>query len=130
MTEGAEGPQTDLLRLLEAVERGSVSAPAAAEQLGSMPFRDLGFARVYTHRELRQGAPQAVLAEGKAPEEIEAIVGAMLDADAGSVLVTRADAEARAAVLRAAADAVEDPRARLAWVARGAPAPCGSVVVV
>jgi NCAIR mutase (PurE)-related protein len=130
VTQGAAGPQTDLLRLLEAVERGSVSAPDALEQLGSMPFRDLGFARIDTHRELRQGAPEAVLAEGKTPEEVEAIVGAMLEADTGSVLVTRADADARAAVRRAAPDAEEDPRARLAWVRRGVPAACGQVVVV
>lgn len=130
VTRGAAGPQTDLLRLLEAVERGSVSAPEALDALGTMPFRDLGFARVDTHRELRQGAPEAVLAEGKAPEEIEAIVRAMVDADAASVLVTRADADARAAVRRAAPDAGEDPRARLAWVRRRVPAACGQVVVV
>ena len=55
------------------------------------PFRDLGFARVDTHREQRQGAPEAILAEGKTPEEIEAIARALLESDAGSVLVTRAD---------------------------------------
>ena len=82
------------------------------------PFRDLGFARVDTHRELRQGAPEAILAEGKTPEEIEAIARALLESDAGSVLVTRADDAARAALRRVAPDAEEDARARLAWVAR------------
>jgi pyridinium-3,5-biscarboxylic acid mononucleotide synthase len=51
---------------------------------------------VDTHRELRQGAPEAVLAEGKAPEEIERIVAALLGAGAGSVMVTRAEEAARA----------------------------------
>jgi hypothetical protein len=46
------------------------------------------------------------------------------------VLVTRADAEARAAVRRAAGDAEEHPRARLAWVARSLPATCGRVTIV
>ena len=50
------------------------------------PFRDLGFARVDTHREPRQGAPEAIFAEGKTPEEIEAIARALLESDAGSVL--------------------------------------------
>ena len=40
------------------------------------PFRDLGFARVDTHREQRQGAPEAILAEGKTPDEVEAIARA------------------------------------------------------
>ena len=94
------------------------------------PFRDLGFARVDTHRELRQGAPEAILAEGKTPGEVEAIARALLDSDAGSVLVTRADAAAREALRRVAPDAEEDERARLAWVARDVPATRGLVTIV
>jgi len=63
-------------------------------------FRDLGFARVDTDREARQGAPEAIVAEGKTPEEISAIATALLEAGSGSVLVTRADKAAREAVLR------------------------------
>jgi pyridinium-3,5-biscarboxylic acid mononucleotide synthase len=120
----------ELLGLLEAVGAGEVAPAAALERLAQLPFRDLGFARVDTHRELRQEAPEAVLAEGKTPDEVEAIVRAMLDGGVGSVLVTRADALARAAVRRAAPDAVEDERARLAWVARRVPEPAGHVAIV
>jgi pyridinium-3,5-biscarboxylic acid mononucleotide synthase len=119
-----------MLELLAAVEAGEVSASAAFEQLGSLPYDDLGFARVDTHRELRQGAPEAVLGEGKTPAEIEAIVRSLLEGGAGSVLVTRADAEARAAVKRVSADAQEHERARLAWIARSLPAVCGRVAIV
>ena len=120
----------DLLELLEAVARGDVAPADARARVADAPFRDLGFARVDTHRELRQGAPEAVLAEGKSPEEVEAIVRAMLAGDAGSVMVTRADDAARAAVLRAAPEAHTDARARLAWIARRPPAPRGTVVIV
>jgi len=96
----------------------------------SATVRDLGFARIDTDRARRQGAPEAVLAEGKAPEEVEAIVAAMLADGAGTVLVTRADADARAAVRRAAPDAELDERARLAWVAREVPAARGRVTIV
>jgi NCAIR mutase (PurE)-related protein len=71
-----------------------------------------------------------VLAEGKSPDEVEAIVGAMVADGAGSVLVTRADADARAAVRRAAPEAEEDARARLAWVARDVPPVRGRVAIV
>jgi NCAIR mutase (PurE)-related protein len=54
----------------------------------------------------------------------------MLDGGAGSVLVTRAEAEARAAVREVVPDAHEDPRARLAWVARSVPGACGRVTIV
>jgi NCAIR mutase (PurE)-related protein len=120
----------DALELLEAVARGATTPAAALERLGAQPFRDLGFARVDTHRELRQGAPEAVLAEGKDPGEVAAIVRALLDADAGSVLVTRADAAARAAVREVVPEAEEDARARLSWVARRVPAARGAVAIV
>jgi NCAIR mutase (PurE)-related protein len=126
----ADGLRGDLLSLLEDVRRGDVDPAAALDRLAHLPYRDLGFARVDNHRELRQGAPEAVLGEGKEPAEIEAIVAAMLADGAGSVLVTRADAPARAAVRRAAPDALEDERARLAWVARGVPAARGAVAIV
>jgi NCAIR mutase (PurE)-related protein len=122
--------RAELLLLLEAIESGELEPAAALEQLASLPFRDLGFARVDTHRELRQQAPEAVLAEGKTPEEIEAIVTTMLESGVSSVLVTRADEPARAAVLRAAPDAQQDERARLAWVAGSIPPVCGQVVIV
>jgi pyridinium-3,5-biscarboxylic acid mononucleotide synthase len=93
-------------------------------------FRDLGFARVDTDRERRQGAPEGVLAEGKSPDEVEAIARALLESGAGSVMVTRADAGARAALRRAAPDADEDERARLAWVARDVPPVRGLVTIV
>lgn len=93
-------------------------------------FSDLGFARVDTSREARQGAPEAIVAEGKTPEEISAIATALLEAGSGSVLVTRADKAAREAVLALADDAVEDERARLAWIARGVPEAKGLVTIV
>jgi NCAIR mutase (PurE)-related protein len=127
---GAAGLRTDLLALLEAVRRGDTDPATALDRLGGLPFRDLGFARVDTHRELRQAAPEAVLGEGKTPEEVEAIAAALLDGGAGSVLVTRADAAARAALRRVAHDAEEDERARLAWVARNVPAARGLVTIV
>ena len=46
-------------------------------------FRDLGFARVDTDREARQGAPEGIMAEGKTPEEIAAIASALLEAGVG-----------------------------------------------
>ncbi len=117
-------------KLLDAVHAGTTAPDEALEQLSSLPYRDLGFARVDVHRELRQGAPEAVLAEGKTPEQVVGIVEAMLEGGAGSVLVTRASGEVREAVRGAVADAEEDERARCVWVARGVPEVRGLVVMV
>jgi NCAIR mutase (PurE)-related protein len=124
------GLRADTHQLLEAVRTGEVSIETALERLSALPFRDLGFARADLHRELRQGAPEAVLAEGKTPQQVAAIVAAMVEGGAGSVLVTRADEAARAAVREVAADAAEDARARLVWIARALPPVRGVVTIV
>ena len=120
----------DLRALLEGVQRGEVTPEHALEELAQLPFRDLGFARVDLHRELRQGAPEAVLAEGKTSVQVVEIVRALVDGGAGSVLVTRAEREVREAVRAAVAGAEEHELARLVWVARSVPEPRGFVAIV
>jgi NCAIR mutase (PurE)-related protein len=120
----------ELAELLAAVARGEVSPDEALDRFAGLPARDLVFARVDVHREVRQGAPEGVLADGKTPGQVTAIVSALLDAGAGSVLVTRASDEARAAVRALAPDAEEDERARAVWIARATPEPRGTVVMV
>src|SRR5205085_2931188 len=124
------GLREDLEELLEKVRRGELEPKRALDLLAQLPFRDLGFARADLHRELRQGAPEAVLAEGKTPEQVAAIARALLEGGAGSVLVTRADGAARRAVRELAADAQEHELARLAWIARAVPVARGTVAIV
>ena len=130
LSPAVTGLSATVLELLDAVRTGEVDPASGVERLARLPYDDLGFARVDLHRELRQHAPEAVLAEGKTPAEIAAIVAAMLDGGAASVMVTRADEAARAAVRSVAPDALEHARARVAWVERAIPAAVGLVVVV
>jgi len=124
------GLRDDLRDLLEGVRTGETSPDDALERLAELPYRDLGFARVDVHRELRQGAPEAVLAEGKTPEQVSQIFLALLEGGAGSVLATRADDDARAAVHDVVPEAEEDALARCVWVGRSVPEPRGLVAVV
>ena len=124
------GLRDDLRDLLEAVRAGTTSPDEALERLSELPYRDLGFARVDLHRELRQGAPEAILAEGKTAEQVARIFVALLEGGAGSVLATRADDAARGAVREAVPEAEEDALARCVWVAPGTPEPRGLVAVV
>lgn len=124
------GLRDDLRALLVEVRSGATSPDDALERLSTLPFRDLDFARVDVHRELRQGAPEAVLGEGKTPEQVARIVQALVEGGAGSVLVTRASEDARAAVREVAPEAEEDGLARCIWIARGVPEARGLVVVV
>ena len=93
-------------------------------------FLDLGFARFDTQRELRQGAPEAVLAAGKTAPEVLAIVRAAIDAGVGTVLVTRADAEVRALLRENVPGVYEHERARCCWVVNELPERYGRIAML
>jgi NCAIR mutase (PurE)-related protein len=120
----------ETLLLLEALARGQLDPQEALARLSVAPYEDLGFARVDTHRELRQDAPEAVLAEGKQTAEVVAIVERMLEVGSSHVLVTRASEEVRGALLERIPDAHDDPRSRVVWVSRAQASPQGAVVIV
>jgi|SRR5581483_10903813 len=90
-----------LLDLLEQVARGAVDPAIAHERLlealRARPFEDLGFARVDHHRALRQGFPEVVLGLGKTPAQIAAIAAEIVGRGS-TLLVTRSNADAYAAV--------------------------------
>ena len=81
-----------LEQLLGEVKDGQLSVAQAVERLRTLPFEDLGFARVDHHRQLRQGFPEVVLAEGKSLEQVRGILQA-LTSRAEQVLVTRLSAD-------------------------------------
>ena len=122
--------RSEIRALLDRVSRGEVTSGAAFTQLRQLPFRDLGFARVDLHRGLRQGAPEAILAEGKTTAQIVSVFRAMVDGGADSVLVTRANPEVRQALRDVTPDLQEHELARAAWVAPAIPEPRGQVTIV
>jgi NCAIR mutase (PurE)-related protein len=83
--------------LLSEVERGAVSPPDAAARLASLPYEDLGHARVDHHRSLRTGLPEVIYAAGKTVEQTVAIFASMA-AQGGPVLATRVTVEQAAAI--------------------------------
>jgi NCAIR mutase (PurE)-related protein len=96
---------------------------------GPEAFADLGFARVDTGRQSRQGAPEAVYAPGKSDDEIVAIVRRLLADNDGPVLVTRVAADVAARIRKALPSGHDHPAARLlTW--RPAPATDFEVAVV
>lgn len=116
--------------ILEQVARGELSSQAAEQRLASGGVIDLGFARLDASRADRQGVPEAVLAEGKTPEQVATIVASLQERGEETIIVTRADAAARAAVRAAVPVVEEDAEARLVWLARAVPSPAGTVAVV
>ena len=99
--------------LLEQVKSGEIEVAQALSELRTLPFADLGYARVDHHRALRQGSPEVVFAEGKTPAQIVGVVEE-LRRGGHNVLVTRLAAEPAAAVLSKIPDLEYVPVARIA----------------
>ncbi len=89
-----------LRSLLEEVASGSRSIDEAVLSLRGGPFEDLGFAKVDTHRGIRQGVPEVIFGATKTLEQIVSIAETLLSAGNGSVIVTRLSEESADEVSR------------------------------
>lgn len=89
---------TGLLKeLLNQVKDGSVDIDSAMERLRSLPYEDIGFAKLDNHRHLRNGFPEVVFCQGKTIEQVVDIFK-HLSSNNKCVLGTRADANVYEAV--------------------------------
>jgi NCAIR mutase (PurE)-related protein len=79
-----------LEHLLKSVKSGDTSIDEAKAQLRSLPFEDLGFARIDHHRVLRKGFPEVIWGEGKTSGQILSIMR-QLKNQGHNILVTRLD---------------------------------------
>ena len=77
-----------LAQLLTQVKGGKVSVDEAVGRLKDLPYAELGYATLDTHRNLRFGFPEVVLGEPKTVEQLLGIVGALVERKQ-TVLVTR-----------------------------------------
>jgi NCAIR mutase (PurE)-related protein len=117
-----------LLRLLEAVSDKRVSVEEAVARLRTLPYENLGFARVDHHRSLRGGAPEAIFCQGKTPAQVVAIAERLV-AHHPNVLATRASDEVAAAITASGLPHRHHPDARLVVVRPEAVDGIGLIVV-
>lgn len=93
-----KGPQKmdkkQLQTLLEQVANGGVKPEDALLQIKTEPYKDMGFAKLDTHRGIRQGMAEVIYGAGKTKEQILKIAQAMLTEQEKTVLITRMSREA------------------------------------
>jgi pyridinium-3,5-biscarboxylic acid mononucleotide synthase len=99
--------------LLTAVQERTTTVHAALRRLQEVPVDDLGFARLDTHRELRQGLPEVIYGEGKTVGQIAEIAARMLEKTATPVLATRVSTDKADDLVARFPDAVRHDVARL-----------------
>jgi hypothetical protein len=106
-----------LTRLLQEVRDGAVAVEEAVNRLRAMPYEDLGFAKVDTHRALRSGFPEVVFCQGKTPEQVSEIMLAISRRNS-KALATRATRDMFDAVGKVAPDAAWHESARMIVIDR------------
>ena len=82
--------RTRLHELLTRVQSGLLDVDQALDQLKTLPFEDLGFARVDHHRALRKGFPEVIFGQGKTTHQIVEIAQRLVT-NGQPALITRLD---------------------------------------
>ena len=104
-------------KLLLSYQQEKITLDEVLEHLRRLPYEDLGFAKVDTHRHLRKPFPETVYCKGKTTEQIIQILQTMLK-DHPNVLATKADAQLFEAVHKKIPDATYHADAQIIVINR------------
>ena len=83
----------DIKKVLLDIKNDKISLEEGVNTLKDLPFKDLGYAKIDNHREMRVGYPEVIYCAGKNVDQIRGIVEFMLTKD-NNILGTRATKEA------------------------------------
>ena len=86
-----------LKELLAEVKEGSLDVDDALAQLRRLPYDDLGFAKIDSHRNIRCGFPEVIFSQGKTTDQVVQIARRMMEIN-NNLLITRATQEVYDAV--------------------------------
>lgn len=102
----------DKLRdLLNDIKEGKVKVDDAVQQFKDFDYKELDYAKIDNHRQIRTGYPEIIFGQNKTPEQIVGIVKYMNTRDS-NILVTRTGFEAFAQVKAIVPDAEYHKMAR------------------
>lgn len=118
----------DAREVLEQVRDGRLSVEKAQRLIERQPFEELGYAKLDTQRQQRQGFGEVVFCSGKADAHLLAIFR-KLQQDQQEVLGTRASREQYELVRQVCPEVVYDPLARLLKIEKKEKSRVGNIVV-
>lgn len=104
-------------RLLKDLQAKRIDLTEALNQLRSLPFEDLGFAKIDTHRDLRRGFPEVILCQGKTQEQLKRIIHKQLSTSE-FVMATKVDQQAYKTIQAIRKDAVYYEQAKIVVIGR------------
>jgi pyridinium-3,5-biscarboxylic acid mononucleotide synthase len=80
--------EDQLRKILGDIKKGDLNIEDALGQFKDFEYKELDFAKIDNHRQLRTGYPEVIFGQNKTSEQIEGIVKYMLTKD-NNILVTR-----------------------------------------
>ncbi|AJD30463.1 nickel pincer cofactor biosynthesis protein LarB [Clostridium sporogenes] len=83
----------DIKKLMLDIKNDKISLEEGVNILKDLPFKDLGYAKIDNHREMRVGYPEVIYCAGKTVDQIKGIIKFMLTKE-NNILGTRATKEA------------------------------------
>ncbi|ACA54214.1 nickel pincer cofactor biosynthesis protein LarB [Clostridium botulinum] len=89
----------DIKKLMLDIKNDKISLEDGVDILQDLPFKDLGYAKIDNHREMRVGYPEVIYCAGKTVDQIKGIIEFMLTKE-NNILGTRATKEAYEEVKR------------------------------
>src|SRR5579863_9608652 len=101
--------------ILGKVADGRLTPAAALRTLRDLPFEDLGFAKLDSHRSLRRGVPEVIFGEGKTARQLVTI-GQRVLASRSNLIITRLDEEKARVIKRKLRGLKYHPDARIGTI--------------
>lgn len=104
--------------LLKNVKNGKLTVEEAYSKLKHMPYEDLGYAKLDSHRAIRKGFPEVIYCQGKSMPQIKEIAK-KLSRHHNNTMATRADAKAFKAIRSVLPSAKYHEQARIVTIGKG-----------
>jgi len=76
-------------KILKDYKAGKINLNVVLEKMKGLPYEDLGFAKIDTHREIRKGFPETIFCQGKTQEQVLSILKTMIKHNK-NILLTKA----------------------------------------
>jgi pyridinium-3,5-biscarboxylic acid mononucleotide synthase len=121
--------EQQLIEILNKVKDGTLKVEDAYQGLRTLPYEDLGFAKIDHHRAIRDHFPEVIYCEGKTEEQLMQIFQ-HLAAQNNNIIGTRAGIEVYKAASLLMPDIQYNPIARLLYLQRSITPSLGKVAVI
>ncbi|MCK5635891.1 MAG: nickel pincer cofactor biosynthesis protein LarB [Thermoplasmatales archaeon] len=105
-------------KILQDFKAGKIDITEVLDKIKSLPYEDLDFAKIDTHRSLRKGFPETVFCQGKTTSQILKILETMSKRD-HNILATKANKKIFDAVIKKFPEAEYNKHAKTIVIKKG-----------